>query len=122
MLATDAGRARFWAEEAPLREERIKFRFPNGAVWSARVLKDEPPRRFSLEYYGGTVTTFELNSDGQGGTDLKLTDEGVRSDHRADVVPGWVSVLLALKAAVDAEVDLRNHDPTRTWDQGYVDN
>lgn len=32
------------------------------------------------------------------------------------------SVLLALKAFVDHDVDLRNHDPTRTWDQGYCDN
>jgi uncharacterized protein YndB with AHSA1/START domain len=122
MLTTEEGRAGFWAEEAPLREDRIRFQFPNGGVWSARVLDEEPPKRFSLEYYGGTVTTFELNPDGQGGTDLMLTDEGIRSDHREDVLPGWVSVLLALKAAVDAGVDLRNHDPTRTWDQGYVDN
>lgn len=28
---------------------------------------------------------------------------------------------MALKAAADFGVDLRNHDPTRTWDQGYVD-
>jgi predicted nucleic acid-binding Zn ribbon protein len=33
-----------------------------------------------------------------------------------------VSVLMALKAAVDFSVDLRNHDPDRTWDHGYVEN
>jgi hypothetical protein len=33
-----------------------------------------------------------------------------------------VSVLLALKAAADFGVDLRNHDPARTWWQGYCDN
>jgi len=38
------------------------------------------------------------------------------------VLAGWVSVLMALKAAVDHGVDLRNHDPQRTWDQGYADN
>lgn len=38
------------------------------------------------------------------------------------MIAGWVSVLLALKAAVDFSVDLRNHDPGRTWDQGYADN
>jgi hypothetical protein len=32
------------------------------------------------------------------------------------------SVLLALKAAVDFGVELRNHDLNRTWDQGYGDN
>ena len=40
-----------------------------------------------------------------------------RHEHRA----GWVSVLLALKAAVDFAVDLRNRDPDRTWEDGYVD-
>jgi hypothetical protein len=35
---------------------------------------------------------------------------------------GWVSVLLALKAAADFGIDLRNHDPARTWNKGYVDN
>jgi hypothetical protein len=30
-------------------------------------------------------------------------------------------VLLALKAAVDHGIDLRNHDPRRTWDRGYAD-
>jgi hypothetical protein len=34
---------------------------------------------------------------------------------------GWVSVLLALKAAVDFGVDLRNSDPARRWEDGYVD-
>jgi len=29
---------------------------------------------------------------------------------------------MALKAAHDFGVDLRNHDPELTWDQGYVDN
>jgi hypothetical protein len=38
------------------------------------------------------------------------------------VAAGWVSVLLALKAAVDFGVDLRNHDPERTWSTGFVDN
>jgi hypothetical protein len=40
----------------------------------------------------------------------------------AEVLPGWVSVLMALKAYVDHGVDLRNHDAARTWDQGYCDN
>jgi hypothetical protein len=31
-------------------------------------------------------------------------------------------VLLALKSAADFGVDLRNHDPARTWDQGYAEN
>jgi hypothetical protein len=28
---------------------------------------------------------------------------------------------MALKGVMDYGVDLRNHDPMRTWEQGYVD-
>ena len=35
---------------------------------------------------------------------------------------GWVSVLMAMKAALDYGVDLRNHDIERTWMKGYADN
>jgi hypothetical protein len=68
------------------------------------------------------VTTFDLADDGAGGTDLTLTDAGVREADYAETHAGWVSVLLALKAAADHGVDLRNHDEQRTWDQGFVDN
>jgi hypothetical protein len=46
----------------------------------------------------------------------------VPAEDRAEVVAGWVSGLLALKAAVDFGVDLRNHDPQRTWDAGFAEN
>ncbi len=39
---------------------------------------------------------------------------GVPEEDRTEVIAGWVSVLMALKAAVDFSVDLRNHDPVRT--------
>jgi hypothetical protein len=73
-------------------------------------------------YYGNSVATFELADDRAGGTDLILTDSGVPDEDRSEVIAGWVSVLTALKAAVDFGVDLRNHDPLRTWDDGYVEN
>lgn len=120
-LATEPGRTRFWAEEAPLQGDHIVFRFPNDTTWSARVVEQDPPRRYSLDYLG-TVTTFELRPDGVGGTDLQLTARNVPPELREGFVPGWVSVLLAMKAAIDFGVDVRNHDPARTWDQGYVDN
>ena len=47
---------------------------------------------------------------------------GVPEADRVDVTAGWVSVLLALKAAVDFGVDLRNHDPQRSWEHGYAEN
>jgi hypothetical protein len=47
---------------------------------------------------------------------------GVPEADRMEVVAGWVSVLMALKATADYGVDLRNHDLGRSWEQGYVDN
>jgi len=41
---------------------------------------------------------------------------------RAEIIAGWVSVLLSLKAAGNFGVDLRGHDPERHWDHGYVEN
>jgi uncharacterized protein YndB with AHSA1/START domain len=122
MLATAEGRARFWAESAEARDNAIHFLFPDGQRWQAQIIDEQPPYRFTLVYFGGSLTTFELADDGMGGTDLTLTDAGVRTEDRTEVIAGWVSVLLALKAAVDFGVDLRNHDATRTWDNGFVDN
>jgi hypothetical protein len=66
--------------------------------------------------------TFECAENGAGGTDLILTDAGVPEAWRCETAAGWVSVLLTLKAALDFQVDLRNHDATRTLDQAYRDN
>ncbi|HXQ36543.1 MAG TPA: SRPBCC domain-containing protein, partial [Anaerolineales bacterium] len=90
--------------------------------WKGRILEEVRPRRYKVEYYGGSVTTFELESDDAGGTDLTLTDEGVPQEDRTEVIAGWVSVLMALKASLDFDIDLRNHDLNRTWDEGYVEN
>jgi len=122
MLATDEGRARFWAESAVEQNGVIEFEFPGGLSWRGKVLEAKPPDRFVIEYYDSSLTTFVLDDDGSGGTDLTLTDEGVPPAHLAEVMAGWVSVLMALKAAVDFSVDLRNHDPQRTWNEGYADN
>jgi len=122
MLSTDAGRARFWAESAVESDGWIDWRWPGGYTGRHRILAHEPPSRYRVEYFGGSIATFELSDDGSGGTDLLLSDEGVPADDRAEVLAGWVSVLLALKAAVDHDVDLRNHDPRRTWSDGYADN
>ena len=117
LLTTDDGRARFWAEETRAGAATIEFRFPEGTIWSGRVLENDPPRTFALDYFG-SETRFTLESDGSGGTDLLLTT----TDESCEVYAGWVSVLLALKAAADYGVDLRNHDPRRTWRDGYADN
>ncbi len=121
-LSTGEGRASFWAESAEEREGAIHFVFPNGATWNAQVIEALPPNKYTLEYYGGSITTFELSDDGRGGSDLALTDSGVSAEDRTEVIAGWVSVLMSLKAAVDFGVDLRTHDPDRNWDHGYVEN
>jgi uncharacterized protein YndB with AHSA1/START domain len=122
LLATDAGRARFWAESAREENGVIHFQFPNGIEWQGQIQIAEPCSRYQVEYFGNSLVTFTLKSDGHGGTDLSMIDMGVSGADRAEVTAGWVSVLLALKAAADFQNDLRNHDPSRSWDQGYVDN
>jgi len=120
-LTTNEGRARFWAESAVEEEGHINFRFPNGLEWRAKILQQQPPTHFSLNYFDST-SSFELNEDGAGGTDLVLIDDGVPLEYREEIIAGWVSVLMALKAAADFNIDLRNHDPDRTWDQGFCNN
>lgn len=120
MLATAAGRACFWAERADERDGAIHFRFINGAATTSPILERDPPRRWSIEYFGARVN-FDLEEDGAGGTDLTMTTTGFRPDDREELLAGWLNVLLPLKAAVDFGIDLRNHDPARTWNHGFVD-
>jgi uncharacterized protein YndB with AHSA1/START domain len=120
-LTTDEGRASFWAESARQVHERIEFQFPDGTRCDARILDSDPPRRFALEYFNAK-TVFELSPDGCGGTDLTLIATGVPEHEHCEVLAGWVSVLLALKASADFGVDLRNHDATRTWAVGFAEN
>jgi uncharacterized protein YndB with AHSA1/START domain len=117
-LSTAEGRAACWAESAPEKDGHIEFTFPGGLEWRGQILEAEPPHVFSVRYYGNTEARFVLEDDGVGGCDLVLTDTADDAETRA----GWVSVLLALKAAADHGVDLRNHDPARTWETGYADN
>jgi uncharacterized protein YndB with AHSA1/START domain len=120
MLATDEGRARFWAESAVESGGVVEFRFVNGTVTRGRIVRSEPPHRIEFEYFGSRAV-FELAPDGRGGTDLTLTNTGYDPADHEDVLPGWLNVLFPLKAAVDFGVDLRNHDPARSWDDGFAD-
>lgn len=121
IISTDKGRSKFWATTKQS-SDRITFDFSNGYSWLGKILANQPPTVFSVEYIEGSLTTFLLEIDGHGGTDLTLTDEGVPHEDRGEVIAGWGSVLMSLKAAVDFQIDLRNHDPARTWDQGYFEN
>jgi uncharacterized protein YndB with AHSA1/START domain len=120
-LATDTGRSRFWAETSREQDGTITFHFPNGMTTVSVTRTTEPPTRFALTYFGSNLE-FLLGDDGNGGADLTLTDAAPPDEKRWEIVAGWVSVLLALKAAADFDIDLRNHDPARSWDHGYADN
>lgn len=120
-LASPEGRKRFWAESAEESQGEIEFRFADGTVLRSRIIATEPDSEFRVTYFDGSVVTFRLERAETGGTDLVLTEEGVSEDNWKENLPGWVSVLLNLKAAVDHGVDLRNHDPERNWEGGYVD-
>jgi len=122
-LATTPGRESFWAISAPAvdHERSIEFRFPNGQHLLSTVIEAAAPRRFCLTYFGGSTVSFELMAAESGGTDLTLTKSGGPADECLENFAGWVAVLLALKTMLDFGVDLRNHDPSRTWDAGFVD-
>lgn len=119
-LDTNQGRASFWAESAVESDGKIEFQFANGFRFSGRVLQRNSPDRYAIEYFGGPVR-FELAPDGSDGTDLLLTHEGVSDESWQEVHAGWLNVLFPLKAWLEHDVDLRNHDPKRSWDQGYAD-
>lgn len=119
-LDSDRGRASFWAESAVEVDGAIEFRFINGYACRSRVIERKPPHVLTLDYIGGPAR-FELAADGLGGTDLLLTHEGIPEEAWNEVHAGWLNVLFPLKAWVTHGVDLRNHDPRRSWDQGYAD-
>lgn len=114
------GRASFWAESAVEHSGHIDFRFIDGHVFRGRVLERESPCLLVIEYIGGPVR-FELSSDEVGGTNLLLVHEGVDPDEWSEVHAGWLNVLFPLKAYVTYGVDLRDHDSTRSWRDGYAD-
>ncbi len=119
-LSTGEGRAAFWAESAVEIDGEVHFEFINGERYAGRVLGNDPPSFWAVDYFGWPVE-FRLSPDGSGGTDLEMRHLGLDIQARDQVTPGWLNVLLPMKAYVDHGVDLHNHDPSRSWDQRYVD-
>lgn len=116
---TDEGRKRFWAETSSGDEPGFELRFVNGEALRVELVEARPPERLVFRYFGGSTVTLDLSPDGEGGCDLRLREEGAPDPVENNA--GWVSVLLACKASVDFGVDLRSHDPDRSWDEGFVD-
>ena len=120
LISSDAGRERFWSETSRASGNGFQLTFPDGTEELCTIRESIAPSRLAFSYFGSEVT-IELVSDGAGGTDLTLTNSGIAEADYEEVHAGWLSVLLPLKAAVDFAIDLRNHDPARTWRQGFVD-
>ena len=119
-LATDAGRASFWAESAVEADGHIHFVFVSGETYAARIVERQEPTVFAIDYFGA-IARFDLADDGAGGTELLLTHSGVAEEDWCEVHAGWLNVLFPLKAWVVASVDLRTHDRRRSWERGYAD-
>ena len=87
----------------------------------AKFWNESPEENYKVTYFDWTVV-FDLESDAMDGTDMQVTCVGVKEEDKRQIAAGWVSWLMAMKAAVDFGVDLRNHDAERTWFDGYADN
>ena len=117
--ASDEGRERFWGETSRSVEGGFVLGFVNGETLRVTVVEARAAERLVFRYFGGSTVTVDLEPDGRGGCDLRLREEG--AGEPLENYAGWVSVLLACKAAVDFGIDLRSRDPERSWDAGFVD-
>lgn len=120
MWTSDAGRMRFWAEESRSEGPAFRLRFPDGTEEVCTICAAEPLKRFTFTYFRSEVE-LSFTPDEDGGTVVELANRRVPEEEYEEALPGWVSVLLAFKAAVDFGIDIRNHDPRRTWGRRYVD-
>ena len=120
-LTTDNGRGKFWAEETREENGKIEFTILNYPKYNAEILDKKQNELFKLEYFG-TEVTFELTKTEDNGTDLYLKATTQNESVKNEMTAGWVSVLMAMKGAVDFGIDLRNHNSERVWENGYLDN
>ncbi len=120
-LTTDSGRSKFWAEETREENGRIEFSILNYPKYNAEILDKKHNKLFKLEYFG-TKVAFELTETEDEGTDLYLKATTPNESVKNEMTAGWVSVLMAMKGAVDFGIDLRNHHSDRVWENGYLDN
>ncbi len=114
------GRESFWAESALEADGFINFTFINGQEYQSQILVRNEPTEFRIEYFD-TIVSMHFRPC-EGGTELHLINTNVPEEEFADMYAGWVSVLMALKASVDYNIDLRNHDNQHSWDQKFVEN
>lgn len=121
-LTTDKGRKTFWAEQTLEENGYIEFSILNYPKYKSKILSNNGKDLFKIEYFGTAVEFQLIATKDDNGTDLILTAFVNDDEVRFEMTAGWVSVLLAMKAAVDFGIDLRNHNIDRVWDNGYLDN
>ena len=115
-----ADHQRFWCERSEILPGRgFRQHFIDGTVECCAVEATKTPTHIRFRYFRSQVDIhLERRPDG---TDLTLIALDVAPHEWRDVHAGWLNVLLPFKAWVDFGVDLRNHDPLRTWAHRYVD-
>ena len=115
-----ADHERFWCERSEaLPDGSFRQHFIDGTVAQCAVEDATAAVHIRFRYFESHVD-IHLQQRGHG-TDLTLVAVGVAPREWNDVHAGWLNVLLPFKAWVDFGIDLRNHDPERTWAQRYVD-
>lgn len=95
--------------------------FPDGSTTTVAVVRQDPPYVLEIVYFG-TPTRLVVQASGEHATELRVTASSIPPGDLVEIAAGWVSVLLNLKVAINFGKDLRNHDPTRTWVDGFIDN
>ena len=116
---TPTDHVKFWSERSERDAAGFRLHFIDGTIELCEVTESVSPSHIGLQYFGAQVDiTLERLEDG---TDLTLTARKVPLTEWQDVSAGWLNVLLPFKTWVDFGVDIRSHDPARTWRQGYVD-
>ncbi len=119
MWASDRGRELFWAERSQATASGFRLDFLSGEALDVELLESAPGARFAFRYFGGSTVAIDFRPDGSGGCELQLVETDPEDPWENHA--GWVSVLLAFKAAADFGIDLRSHDRGRSWDRKYVD-
>ncbi len=122
LWTTDEGRIKFWVELSESNEKEFQLTFINGETVTCRIIKTFPYESFDFTYFEGTTVQLKFEKTPDGGTDFKLTESGYKTlEHRNLHYAGWLNVLFPFKAMCDYGIDLRNHDRTRTWEEGFAD-
>jgi uncharacterized protein YndB with AHSA1/START domain len=115
-----ADHERFWCERSEaLPDGSFRQHFIDGTVARCAIEDTQAVAHIRFRYFESQVDIHLQPRDT--GTDLTLIALGVEPHEWNDVHAGWLNVLLPFKAWVDFGIDLRNHDPLRTWAQRYVD-